>query len=70
MQDDAMKILCLFCELWLVEPVQIGGEVTYYCARCSNYPPDGEHLVEFPLVNPASPYQTMARRLLRPLGRH
>ena len=28
-----MKILCLFCELWLVEPVLIDGEVT--CLRCS-----------------------------------
>ena len=30
-----MKILCLFCELWLVEPLLIEGEVTYFCERCA-----------------------------------
>ena len=30
-----MKILCLFCELWLVEPHLVEGEVTYFCERCA-----------------------------------
>jgi hypothetical protein len=29
-----MKILCLVCELWLVELFIKGGEVNYWCERC------------------------------------
>jgi|AntAceMinimDraft_12_1070368.scaffolds.fasta_scaffold10703_4 hypothetical protein len=29
-----MKILCLVCELWLVELFIKGGEVSYWCERC------------------------------------
>lgn len=30
-----MKILCVICELWLVEPRVFAGYVDYFCARCS-----------------------------------
>ena len=33
-----MKILCLLCELWLVEPEIVEGEVSYYCVRCADGP--------------------------------
>jgi hypothetical protein len=35
-----MKILCLFCELWLVEPLMEDGEVSYHCLRCQAFPQD------------------------------
>lgn len=34
-----MKLLCIVCELWLVEPVVEDGLVTYYCLRCHTTPP-------------------------------
>jgi len=33
-----MKILCVICELWLVEPLLEDGEVTYFCLRCASTP--------------------------------
>lgn len=34
-----MKILCVICELWLVEPILFEGEVSYFCVRCHEFPP-------------------------------
>lgn len=31
-----MKIICVVCELWLVEVLSIGGEVSYWCERCAH----------------------------------
>lgn len=31
-----MKILCLVCELWLVELDVSGGMVSYWCMRCEH----------------------------------
>jgi hypothetical protein len=30
-----MKILCVVCELWLVEPIAEGGQISYWCERCN-----------------------------------
>jgi hypothetical protein len=31
-----MKVICIVCELWLVEPVVRDGEVSYFCLRCQD----------------------------------
>ena len=31
-----MKIICLVCELWLVEVLTNAGEVSYWCERCAH----------------------------------
>lgn len=38
-QFVAMKILCVICSLWLVEPQSYQGEVYYFCERCASGPP-------------------------------
>ena len=31
-----MKIICVVCELWLVEVCAKSGEVSYWCERCAH----------------------------------
>ena len=31
-----MKIICVVCELWLVEVFTNAGEVSYWCERCAH----------------------------------
>jgi hypothetical protein len=38
-----MKILCVVCELWLVELFIKGGEVSYWCERCHQEAKQLEH---------------------------
>lgn len=34
-----MNAICLICELWLVEPLVLGGDISYWCAKCAQAGP-------------------------------
>lgn len=49
-----MKVLCVVCELWLVQPVAEGGVVSYWCERCHSENVENFRLGQHPPFLPSA----------------